>query len=290
MDNTELQNMSSIKEHASDSPNRIPGTVTAPIVKVKNRMQTLERVAPKWISPLGILIILVIWQWASGSGFISQADLPSPLSILQAGVQMAQSGDLWSNVSASLIRIGLGYLIGALSGVVFGLWLGFFRISERIGIPVATALYPIPKLAIIPLIILWIGIGEASKILVIAAEVLFPVLFSTYTAVRNTDPMLVKAAVSFGAKRMTLIAKVILPAALPQIFSGLRIGAGLSLLVLVAAEMIGAQHGIGAMILSYSSLMETQNVLVGVVILSALGLIITKGLAYLESKLLPWKQ
>lgn len=260
------------------------------MVKVKNRMRFLEREAPRWVSPLGILLILAIWQWVSGAGYVSQADLPSPLSILQSGIQMAQSGDLWANVSASLMRISLGYLLGAGSGVIFGLWLGFSRVSERIGIPVATALYPIPKLAIIPLIILWIGIGETSKILVIAAEVLFPVLFSTYAAVRNTDATLIKAAVSFGATRRTLVLKVILPAALPQIFAGLRIGAGLSLLVLVAAEMIGAEHGIGAMILSYSSLMETQNVLVGVVILSILGLLITKGLAFLEAKLLPWKQ
>lgn len=256
---------------------------------IASRMHFLDRQAPRWIAPIGILIILIVWQGVTGLGWISQADLPSPVSIFSAAVQMIHSGDLWVNIEASMGRIVFGYLLGAVSGIVLGVVLGFSRISERVGIPIANALYPIPKLAIIPLIILWIGAGETSKILVIAAEVLFPVLFNTYSAVRNTEPALIRAAVSFGASRRTVILRVILPASLPTIFAGLRIGAGLSLLILVAAEMIGAQHGIGAMILQYSSLMMTANVLVGVVLLSILGLLINRGLAQLERWLLPWK-
>ena len=256
---------------------------------IYNRMRFLDKQAPKWIAPIGILFIVLVWQAVSALHVVSEAELPSPVSIVQAAVAMIHSGDLWLNVAVSLGRIAIGYLLGAVSGVILGILLGFSRISERIGIPIANALYPIPKLAIIPLIILWIGAGEASKVVVIAAEVLFPVLFNTYTAVRNTDVSLVRAAVSFGASRRTVILRVILPASLPTIFAGLRIGAGLSLLILVAAEMIGAQHGIGAMILQYSSLMMTANVLVGVVLLSILGLLISRGLATLERWLLPWK-
>lgn len=256
---------------------------------ISSRMRFLDKQAPKWIAPVGILVLLLIWQAVSGLGLVSEADLPSPIAIIQAAIQMIQSGDLWVNIGVSLARIAVGYLLGAVSGVILGIILGFSRISERVGLPVANALYPIPKLAIIPLIILWIGAGEASKILVIAAEVLFPVLFNTYSAVRNTDASLIRAAVAFGASRRTVVFRVILPASLPTIFAGLRIGAGLSLLILVAAEMIGAQHGIGAMILQYSSLMMTSKVLVGVVLLSILGLTISRGLAGLERVLLPWK-
>ncbi|MDQ0189830.1 ABC transporter permease [Alicyclobacillus cycloheptanicus] len=256
---------------------------------ITNRMRFLDKTAPRWIAPVGILIILIVWQVVTGLNWVSQADLPSPVAIVKAGIQMIQNGTLWLNVGASLARIAIGYLLGAGSGIIIGIILGFSRISERVGIPIANALYPIPKLAIIPLIILWIGAGESSKILVIAAEVLFPVVFNTYSAVRNTDPSLIRAAVGFGAPRRTVITRVIIPASLPTIFAGLRIGAGLSLLVLVAAEMIGAQHGIGAMILQYSSLMMTANVLVGVVLLSILGLLISRGLAQLERWLLPWK-
>ncbi|MCL6592729.1 MAG: ABC transporter permease [Alicyclobacillus sp.] len=252
-------------------------------------MRFLERQAPTWLAPAGILGLLVLWQVLAGVGVIPEADLPSPLSIIAAGVDLIHSGELVQNLAASLGRIVAGYLLGVVTGLLAGLWLGFFRIAERVGLPVANALYPIPKLAIIPLMILWVGAGEASKILVIAAEVLFPVLFNTYAGVRNTDPSLIRAAVCFGASRRTLVFGVILPAALPTVFAGLRISAGLSLLILVAAEMIGAQHGIGAMILQYSSLMMTANVLVGVVVLCVLGLVISRGLAWLERWLLPWK-
>ncbi|MCL6516337.1 ABC transporter permease [Alicyclobacillus sp.] len=271
---------------SSDNPS---GPDVRSRVPVRYRMHFVERRAPAWQGPLGIVLLLALWQGLAMAGVIPEADLPSPLSIVQAGVALAISGDLWMNTAASLGRIAAGYVLGAATGMVLGLWLGFSRVAERVGLPVAGALYPIPKLAIIPLIILWVGAGEASKVLVIAAEVLFPVLFNTYAGVRNTDPALLRAAVSFGASRRTLVWRVILPASLPTVFAGLRIGAGLSLLVLVAAEMIGAQHGLGAMILQYSSLMLTANVLVGVVVLSALGLLISRGLAWLERRLLPWQ-
>lgn len=266
------------------------GQAEQEITVVTSRMQFLERRAPRWLAPVGVAAVLLLWQAASSTGLVSQADLPSPAAIAKSAYTLALDGQLLANVTASLIRIALGYGIGAAAGVIFGLALGFSRVGERIGMPIVTALYPVPKLAIIPLIILWIGTGEWPKILVIAAEVAFPVLLSTFTGVRHADAVLIRAAVSFGATRRAVMFKVILPAALPSIFAGLRIGAGLSLLILVAAEMIGAQHGIGAMILEYSSLMETSRVLVGVVVLSALGLLITKGLAWLEKRLLPWRE
>ncbi len=259
-------------------------------VIVRYRLRFLDRRAPAWVGVIGVASILAIWQMASSFGFVSEADLPGPASIFQAAVSMVQNGSLLVNVEASLIRIVAGYFIGAISGILIGLWFGFSRITERVGMPIANALYPIPKLAIIPLLILWIGAGEMPKILVVAAEVFFPVLFNTYSGVRNTDPLLIRAAASFGAQPLTLIRQVILPASLPTIFAGLRIGAGLSLLVLVAAEMIGAQHGIGAMILTYSSLMQTPNLMVGVILLSILGLAITRGLGQIERWLLPWKE
>lgn len=257
---------------------------------VRHRLDFIDRQAPRWVAVVGVLAILVIWQLVSSLGFVSEANLPSPVQIVQAAVGMIRSGSLWIDIQASLVRIVSGYFIGAVAGIIIGIWFGFSRITERIGLPVANALYPIPKLAIIPLLILWVGAGELPKILVVAAEVFFPVMFNSYSAVRNTDPLLIKAAVSFGVTGFALIRKVILPSSLPMIFAGLRIGAGLSLLVLISAEMIGAQHGIGAMILTYSSLMETPNLLVGVVILSILGLIIARGLAWVEKRLLPWKQ
>lgn len=258
-------------------------------VPVRNRMGFTERTAPWWLSLLGIALFLGLWQWLAGSGLVSQASLPSPGSVLQAFGEMIRSGDLWQNFSASITRIIFGYAIGASTGILIGLLFGSSRVFERLGMPLASAFYPIPKIAIIPLVILWVGAGESPKILIIAAEAFFPVMFSTFAGVRNVDPVLIKTAVAFGASRTDVVRKVILPASLPSIFAGLRIAAGLSLLVLVAAEMVGAQYGLGAMLLKYSSLMLTTYVLVGVIVLMILGMVITKGLALLEDRLLPWK-
>ncbi|ADG05824.1 ABC transporter permease [Kyrpidia tusciae] len=256
---------------------------------IRNRMEFLERPVPGWVAPLGILILLGAWQGVSMAGWVSASALPAPSDILRDGWEMVRGGELWPELYASLVRIVLGFVIGAAAGVTIGVLLGISRLAEAVGLPVVNSLYPIPKIAILPLIMLWLGIGEISKVTVIAVGVAFPMIFNTYSGVRNADPLLVKAAVSFGAGRGDLIRKVILPGALPTIVAGLRISVGTSLLLLVAAEMIAAEHGIGALILKYSNLMMTTRVMVGVVVLSILGLLFNRLLSYLEHKWIPWK-
>jgi NitT/TauT family transport system permease protein len=158
------------------------------------------------------------------------------------------------------------------------------------GIPIINALYPIPKIAILPLIMLWLGIGEISKIMVIAIGVFFPVVYNTYTGVTETPRMLINVAITFGANRQELIRKVILPSAFPMVLSGMRIAAGSALLILVSAEMVAAQHGIGSFILMNADLLDISKVMVGVFILCILGMIFNQGLAWVEKKLVPWKQ
>ncbi|MBV5336592.1 MAG: ABC transporter permease subunit, partial [Deltaproteobacteria bacterium] len=143
--------------------------------------------------------------------------------------------------------------------------------------------------ALLPLIILWLGIGEVSKISIISLGVFFPVVINTYSGVKNIDPLLIKVAVSYRTSRLNIIRKVILPAALPVIFAGLKLAAGTSLLLLVAAEMIAAKEGIGAMVLHYGDLMLTTKLMVGVLVLSLLGLVFNRALEWLERILIPWK-
>ena len=158
------------------------------------------------------------------------------------------------------------------------LFTGTSALIDRIGSPIVNALYPIPKIALLPLFILWLGIGELSKVTgelskvtIIALGVFFPVAMNTYSGVKNVDPLLIKVAVSFNATRWMTLKKVVLPAALPMIFAGLRLAAGTSLLLLVAAEMIAAQEGIGALILHYGDLMITDRLMAGVIVLSPFG-------------------
>jgi len=201
---------------------------------------------------------------------------------------MLASGELLINAKASMYRIGWGFVIGSIAGIVLGLATGFFRLAEAVGNPIVHALYPIPKIALLPLIILWLGIGELSKVTIISLGVFFPVIINTYSGVKNVDPLLIKAAVAFRASRLSIIRKVILPGALPVIFAGLKLAAGTSLLLLVAAEMIAAKEGIGAMILHYGDLMLTTKLMVGVLALSLLGIAFNYSLNWLEKQLISW--
>ncbi|GIP39834.1 ABC transporter permease [Paenibacillus sp. J31TS4] len=256
---------------------------------IKNKVAFLETKVPGYASLLGIAVILLLWELICRLEWVSPLFLPAPTAILTTGWEMITQGDLLQNVGASLYRIVLGFLLGASVGIAIGLALGFSRWAEAIGSPIVYSLYTIPKIALLPLIVLWLGIGELPKITIIALGVFFPVVINTYSGVKNVDAILIKAAVSFGASHMSVIRKVILPGALPVIFAGLKLAAGTSLLLLVAAEMIAAKQGIGSMVLHYGNLMLTTKLMVGVVVLSLLGLLFNRGLQWLENRLLPWK-
>jgi NitT/TauT family transport system permease protein len=257
--------------------------------QIKNRVAFLEQTIPPYASAAGILAILAIWEMVCRMGVVSPLFLPSPSRILISGWEMLAGGELIQNTGASLYRIVLGYLLGSFVGIAVGLMLGFFRLAEAVGAPIVYSIYPIPKIALLPLIILWLGIGELPKVLIIALGVFFPVVINTFSGVKNVDPILIKAAVTFGSNRLNVIRKVILPGALPVIFAGLKLAAGTSLLLLVSAEMIAAKQGLGSMITHYGNLMITDKLMVGVVVLSLLGLLFNRGLQWLEKKLLPWK-
>jgi len=257
--------------------------------EVQNRLLFYEQQTSRWTHGLGIAGILVLWELVSHSGIVSDLYLPSPTAIIGTCWEMLFSGELIVNLTASLYRIGVGYVLGSTVGIILGLIVGFSKLAEAVGNPIIYALYPIPKIALLPLIILWLGIGELSKVTIISLGVFFPVVINTYSGVKNVDPLLIKVAVSFKASRLSLIRKIILPSALPVVFAGLKLAAGTSLLLLVAAEMIAAKEGIGSMILHYGDLMLTTKLMAGVFILSLLGVIFNHSLQWLESKVISWK-
>lgn len=256
---------------------------------VKNRLAFLDKKYPAWLSTASLIGVVVIWELVNKLGIVSELFLPAPSNIISEGIKMFVSGEIMNNLTASLYRIALGYIIGCIAGIIIGLLTGMSKLADVTGTPIIYALYPIPKIALLPLIILWLGIGEVSKITVISLGVFFPVVINTHSGVKNIDPLYVKVAISFYASKFNLMRKVILPGALPVIFAGLKLAAGTSLLMLVAAEMIAAQEGIGAMILHYGDLMMTTKLMVGVIILSLLGIFFTKSLEIIEKKAVPWK-
>jgi NitT/TauT family transport system permease protein len=215
--------------------------------------------------------------------------LPSPIGVLVEAADMLRTGELVEHVAASLRRLGLGFALGGALGVVVGVAVGFFAVAEAVGAPIIAATFPIPKIALLPLLILWLGLGEPSKVAVIALGVFFPMAINTYAGVRQADPLLIRAAVAFGAGRWSVIRKVVLPSALPMIFAGLRLGAGTALLLLVAAEMIAVESGIGFLVLHAGNLMQTTKLMVGIVVLSVLGILSHWGLGRLERLAVPWR-
>ncbi|HIU63814.1 MAG TPA: ABC transporter permease [Candidatus Avacidaminococcus intestinavium] len=252
-------------------------------------MTAWQKKYPVWVSTAALVLFLLIWEGICNSGVISTLFLPAPSRILLSLINMIESGEIARSLLASLYRIALGFVLGASIGLAAGLLTGTSALADRIGTPLIQALYPVPKIALLPLFILWLGIGELSKITIIALGVFFPVAMNTYSGVKNVDPLLIKVAVSFNASWWLTLKSVVLPSALPVIFAGFRLAAGTSLLLLVAAEMIAAQEGIGALILHYGDLMITEKLMAGVIVLSLLGLCFHLLLQWLEKYIIPWK-
>ncbi len=257
-------------------------------IEIQNRMK--RTAAPLWISYAAVLVLLAIWEIFCRTGLVSSLFLPSPTQILAALGTMAATGELAENMAASLIRILAGFFIGSALGIAVGLTTGISSLTDRALTPLIDALYPIPKIALLPLFILWLGIGETSKITLIATGVFFPVALNAYAGARDIDPLLLRVAASFDARPPFLLTRVILPAALPMIFAGLRIAAATALLLLVAAEMIAAEKGIGALILRYGDLMLTDRLMAGLLLLSAMGLLFRFLLHLAAQRAMPWKQ
>lgn len=258
-------------------------------IPVTDRTRFLTRREHAIVRAVALAGLVIAWEAFSRLGWVPVLFLPSPLGVLRETVDMLVSGELLVHVVASLKRLALGFAVGGGLGVAVGVAVGFFSLADAVGTPLIAATFPIPKIALLPLLILWLGIGESSKIAVIALGVFFPMAINTATGVRQADPLLVRAAVAFGASRWSVIRKVILPSALPMIFAGLKLGAGTALLLLVAAEMIAVESGIGFLVLNAGNLMDTTKLMVGIVVLSALGVLSHWGLTRLERIAVPWR-
>lgn len=236
-----------------------------------------------------LVAIIALWQAASGAGLINPIFAPSPMRVVNALWQMATSGLLAEHIGASLARLFGGFALGMTTGIGFGLMIGLFSIFRSPGVALVSALFPIPKIALLPLFILWFGIGEGSKVATIAFGTFFPTVVATYGAVDNVDRTLVRMGRSFNMSAFDIVRKIIVPGALPGILSGLRIASSIGIVLLIAAEMIGANRGIGALVLQAGNLMQTDQLLAGVVLLSILGLTIAGIIGVIERRLLAWR-
>jgi ABC-type nitrate/sulfonate/bicarbonate transport system permease component len=245
---------------------------------------------PLWfVGPIVFAVIIALWEYGSRHGLISKIALPAPSEAFGALFNLTRSGMIWVHLGASLQRLAIGWFFGTLLGVTAGLLIGLFSIARAGLSPVVSALFPIPKIALLPLFIIWFGIGEGSKVATILFGTFFPIVIATYAGVDGVDRNLIRMGQSFGMSWLSIVRKIIIPGALPAILSGLRISASIGIILLVAAEMIGAEHGIGAYVLLAGSLMATDQLIAGVAMLSVLGLTISWLIGRAEKYLLRWR-
>ena len=250
---------------------------------------SMPRDCSPFIRVASILGFFLIWEIVALIGVFSPVLLPSPIDVLRAAKEMLVNGILLPNIVASLLRVFVGFISAALVAVPLGIICGWYRTLLDIVDPIVELFRPIPVLALLPLAILWFGIGESSKIVLVAYGSFFPIFINTLAGVRFVDPIYIQAAESLGATKPQIFYRVILMAALPNIFTGLRLGIGFSFLTIVAAEMIASERGLGYLIVDTQLTFQTDRTMVATLMFGLLGFLTSALLLKLEQRLLRWK-
>ncbi|MFF2083134.1 ABC transporter permease [Nocardia sp. NPDC058176] len=238
---------------------------------------------------LAIVLLLGAWELAPRFGVVDEVFLPPFSVVVEAFVELAANGQLGEHVSASLTRSLTGFSIALVIAVPVGIAIAWYQPVSDFLNPVLELFRNTAALALLPVFVLILGIGETSKIALIGFATFFPILLNTITGVRTVDPLLVKSAVSLGFSPLRLFQKVILPAAIPSIFTGIRMAAAGSILVLIAAEMIGARAGLGYLITAAQQNFQIPQMYAGIVAISLIGLGFNFALVALERRLSRWR-
>jgi len=251
------------------------------------RLPRLPRLARRVLGPLAAV---GLWQLVCSLGVFTSVEVASPVAVLDAARQLWDTGSLQSNLLISLQRVAEGLSVGVAAGAALAVVCGLFRLGEDLLDPVIQATRAVPILGLVPLVIIWFGVGELPKVFLIALGCVFPVYLNTYAAIRGVDVKLVEAGQTFGLDRRGLVRRVILPGALPGFLTGLRFALVGSWLIIVVAEEINAQSGIGYLIMQAQTTDRTDIMFLGLAIYAVLGLIADALVRLLERRLLAWRR
>ncbi|MFT8314107.1 MAG: ABC transporter permease [Clostridium sp.] len=234
------------------------------------------------------ILFLLLWQHFGNTGVIKQSILPKPTRIWSSFIDLIITGNLWKNVSITLIRVIEGYLFGAVLGIVIGIAMGLFKILDRLLCVFTGLIRPIPMIAWIPVLILWLGMDETSKITVIALGTFWPVWLNVLSGIKNTDIKYIEIGKVFKKSKFMVLIDIILPAAMPSIFNGLRVGIGIAWSSVITAELISGTVGLGFMIQYARELIQPDIMLSGVFIIGIIGFLFDVLLKTSERWLLRW--
>ena len=243
----------------------------------------------RWLSLLSPVLLLAFWELAVRVGWLDYRFYSSPSEVFSKLAELIADGQIFRDLGISLTRIALGFLLGGIPAVVVGLLMGINPVVRALVQPIAAAIYPIPKVALLPLIIVILGIGESSKVATVAVSVFFLVVLNVAASVMQVDPHYFEVARSFGATRRDLFWTVALPASLPGIMTSIKLGMGFALTLIIAVEFVGADEGIGWLIWRAQELYAIDTMLAGLVVIALVGWLITALLDELEYLLVPWQ-
>ncbi|PWT92295.1 MAG: ABC transporter permease [Proteobacteria bacterium] len=237
---------------------------------------------------IGLATVLAAWQLLAMTGLINPVLMPSPARLVDAIIELLRDGSLLIHLTASLERVFAGFVLAALCGLTLGVLTGWWRPASDFLKPIIESLRPIPPIAWTPLAILWFGVGNAPSYFLVFIGAVFPIFVNTFAAVRNIDRTQINAALCLGAGRRLLLTDVLIPASLPVIFPGLRIALGIGWMCVVTAELVAAQSGLGYLIQQSRLLLQTQNVLAGMITIGAVGFAMNAVMERIEWRLTGW--
>lgn len=267
-----------------------PRTVASTVVSGRPRRRGPGRRVPRWlVKTISPLVLIALWAVASSTGLLPRTTLAAPQDVLTKAGELWGTGELPRAIVASAERVGLGLAIGVTAAVIVALLSGLFRLGEDILDAPIQMLRTVPVIGLIPLLIIWFGIGDEPKLILIALGVFFPLYLNLFAGIRGTDPALVEAGRTVGLGRFGLIRHVILPSAVPSGLVGLRYSIGVSWLILVFAETINATTGIGFLINNAREFFETDTIVLCLVLYAVLGLLADVFVRFLERVLLAWR-
>ena len=286
MSSVTLEKVSSpapVKDIASPAP--------APVPSSTRRVGGKLRKSGSWVfrSSIALVLLVAFWEVAPRIGLVDRTFLPEFWVVAKALVDLAESGQLWEHISASLGRALRGFAIAVVFAVPLGILIGWYRPLAQYLSPVLELFRNTAALALLPVFVLILGIGETSKVALVTYACIFPILLNTISGVRTVDPLLIKSARSLGLPAYRLFQKVILPAALPTIFTGIRLSAASSILVLIAAEMVGARSGLGYLIMASQLNFQIPQMYAGILTIALVGLVFNYVLVLLERRFSRWR-
>jgi ABC-type nitrate/sulfonate/bicarbonate transport system permease component len=242
-----------------------------------------------WLPAVIVAVALTVWEWQVRSGGLSALFFPAPSTIARTLTRLLTNGELAVNVGATLSRLLLGFALGGLPALILGMAMGWSRRLRAVVDPLIAAAHPVPKIAVLPLIMIIFGIGESSKVVVVAVAVFFPMLINTMTGVRQISPIYFEVAENYGASLFKVFTRVVVPGSLPLVLTGARLALNVALLITIAVELVAAQEGLGEMIWFAWQTLRTEELYASLLVTAALGIGFNFLLQRLAARLVPWQ-